>query len=145
VIVGTAAAIINTVVTAATSAAIIITACNVASTRERIVGLIHDKPLRNRLLVLSLLYYYMTKSPKKPASSLVECQICHVHYQLKGIGRHRMACAREHNSGIQQKEFLKKKKDKESKIPRGMFMFFSNKSFVVDRYINNGFISYYDR
>jgi hypothetical protein len=61
----------------------------------------------------------MSKSPKKPVSNLVECQICHIHYQLKGIGRHRIACARENNSVIQQKKFLKekelKKKAKDSK------------------------------
>jgi hypothetical protein len=36
-----------------------------------------------------------------------------------------MACAREHNLGIQQKEFLKKKKAKESKIPKGISSFVS--------------------
>ena len=75
----------------------------------------------------------MSKSPKKPSSNLVECQICHVHYQLKGIGRHRIACVREHNSSIVQKEFLKKKKkEKESKIPlaKGMgSLFFLQQMF----------------
>jgi hypothetical protein len=71
--------------------------------------------------IVVVLLYYMSKSPKKPVSNLVECQICHVHYQLKGIGRHRIACAREHNSGIQQKEFLKKKsKESKTRIPRGI-------------------------
>ena len=65
----------------------------------------------------------MSKSPKKPALNLLECEICHVHYQRKGIGRHRIACAREHNSRIQQKEFVKMKKIKESKIPKGISVF----------------------
>jgi len=72
----------------------------------------------------------MSKSPKKPASNLVECQICHEYYQLKGIGRHRIACAREHNSEAQQKDFLKKKA-KESKIPKGNIssFFFTQQMF----------------
>lgn len=59
------------------------------------------------------------------ASNLVECQICHVYYKLKGIGPHRAACAREHNSRIQEREFLKKKKEKESKTPIGINSLFS--------------------
>ena len=62
----------------------------------------------------------MSKSPKKPSSNLVECQICHIHYNFKGIGRHRIACMREEDSRIQEKEFQRKKKSKESKIPKGI-------------------------
>jgi hypothetical protein len=65
----------------------------------------------------------MSKSPKKSASNLVECRICHVHYQLKEIGQHYIACVQEHNMAIQQKEFVEKKKTKNPRYQEVLQLF----------------------